>query len=160
MSSINKQKQLTLKKQFTSLMRGYGARTILHQQNVATSLGVSNNDFISIDILRETGPITAGELASKTSLSTGTITALIDRLEKIGYVRREKDPKDRRRVMIVPTYEHKEEIKEIYSSLNQSMLNLANQYSQEELTLINNFLAASSQILDEEIQSFSNTKKE
>lgn len=51
------------------------------QQNVAASLGLYNNDFLSIDILHERGPITAGELSKLTGLATGSVTALIDRLE-------------------------------------------------------------------------------
>lgn len=47
---------------FTLRMRGLGSRTILYQQNVAASLGLYNNDYLSIDILHERGPITAGEL--------------------------------------------------------------------------------------------------
>lgn len=49
---------------------------------VATSLGLYNNDFLSIDILHEKGPITAGELSKLTGLTTGSITTLVDRLEK------------------------------------------------------------------------------
>lgn len=101
--------------QLTSLLRGFGSRSILHQQAIIQSLGIPTNDYISIDLLNESGPMTAGELAEKTGLSTGTITALIDRLEKIGYAQRKKDPNDRRRVIIVPTYEDKEEIKKLTS---------------------------------------------
>ncbi|WP_209860541.1 MarR family winged helix-turn-helix transcriptional regulator [Paenibacillus shirakamiensis] len=138
-------------------MRGLGSRTILYQQNVAASLGLYNNDFISVDILRETGPITAGELSKKTGLATGTITALVDRLEKIGYVRREHDPSDRRRVIIVPQYEHKEEISNTYSPLHQAMLSLASSYTEDELELITQFLGKASGILEEQIQQLSST---
>lgn len=55
---------------------------MVYQQNVAASLGLYNNDFLSVDILREKGPITAGELSKLTGLATGSVTALIDRLEK------------------------------------------------------------------------------
>jgi len=65
-------------------MRGLGNRTVLYQQTVAASLGLYNNDFLSIDILREKGPVTAGELSKLTGLTTGSVTSLIDRLEKNG----------------------------------------------------------------------------
>lgn len=159
MSSNNDSKMTNPREQFTSLMRGLGTRTILHQQNVAASLGLYNNDFISLDILRETGPITAGELSKKTGLATGSITALVDRLEKIGYVRREHDPNDRRRVIIVPEYESKEEIRHTYESLNQAMLQLASTYKQEELALISQFLQNASAVLEEQIQLLSSSSK-
>lgn len=137
----------------TSLLRGFGSRSILHQQAIVQSLGIPANDYISIDLLNELGPLTAGELAAKTGLSTGTITALIDRLEKIGYARREKDPNDRRRVIIVPTYDDKEEIKKAYQPLDTAMKELAQEYSEKELQFINQFLAKAVSILDDQLQT-------
>jgi DNA-binding MarR family transcriptional regulator len=43
---------------------------------------------------------TAGELAAATGLTTGAITAVIDRLERAGYIRRRPDPADRRKVRL------------------------------------------------------------
>ncbi|PJN88463.1 MULTISPECIES: MarR family transcriptional regulator [Bacillaceae] len=140
-------------------MRGLGTRTILYQQNVATSLGLYNHDFISVDILRETGPITAGELAKKTGLTTGSITALVDRLEKFGYVRRQNDPNDRRRVIIVPEYEDKEEVYNTYLPLHNEMVKLVSSYTPEELELITTFLGKASSVLDEQIQQLSSNKQ-
>ncbi|MGX7262696.1 MarR family winged helix-turn-helix transcriptional regulator [Enterococcus crotali] len=139
--------------QLTSLLRGFGSRSILHQQAIVQALGIPANDYISIDLLNELGPLTAGELAEKTGLSTGTITALIDRLEKIGYARREKDSNDRRRVIIVPTYEDREEIQKAYQPLNTAMQSLAREYSEEERHIINQFLAKAVSVLDEQLQN-------
>lgn len=101
--SRDRHNQVTIQQEDLTLrMRGLGSRTVLYQQKVATSLGLYNNDFLSIDILQEKGPITAGELSKLTGLTTGSITTLVDRLEKNGFVRREHDPNDRRKVIIVP----------------------------------------------------------
>lgn len=156
----NQQNDQTTNQQehFTSLMRGLGTRTILHEQNVAASLGLYNNDFISLDILREAGPITAGELSKKTGLTTGSITALVDRLEKNGYVHRQNDPSDRRRVIIVPDYESKEEVSNSYRPLHTAMVELASSYTDEELTLITQFIGKASAILEEQIQHLSATR--
>lgn len=62
--------------------------------------------------------MTAGELGKKTGLSTGSVTALVDRLEKAGYVVREKDPNDRRRVVIVPLTASKRHIKDLFRPLS------------------------------------------
>ncbi|MEJ9219279.1 MULTISPECIES: MarR family transcriptional regulator [Paenibacillus] len=140
-------------------MRRLGTRTVLYQQQVASSLGLYNNDFISIDILHEKGPITAGELSKLTGLTTGSVTALIDRLEKSGYVRRENDPKDRRKVIIVPLYEDKEEVSETYLKLYASMMDLASSYTEEELELITQFLGKASTVLEEQIQHLSSTAR-
>lgn len=103
MSSEQKQEQPTAEQERLTLrMRSLGTRTVLYQQYAASSLGLYNNDYLSVDILHEKGPITAGELSKLTGLATGSVTALIDRLEKNGFVRRQNDPKDRRKVIIVP----------------------------------------------------------
>ncbi|MCR8656752.1 MarR family winged helix-turn-helix transcriptional regulator [Paenibacillus endoradicis] len=132
-------------------MRGLGSRTVLYQQSVAASLGLYNNDFLSVDILHEKGPVTAGELSRLTGLTTGSVTALIDRLEKSGFVRRQYDPNDRRKVIIVPMYENKEEVSNMYLSLHTAMVKLALSYSNEELELINQFLRKANIVLEEQI---------
>ncbi|GGI45318.1 putative HTH-type transcriptional regulator YcgE [Paenibacillus marchantiophytorum] len=144
-----------LQENFTLRMRGLGTRTVLYQQNVAASLGLYNNDYISVDILREKGPITAGELSKLTGLATGSVTALIDRLEKNGYVRRENDPKDRRKVIIVPVYEYKEEVSSTYHPLHTEMIKLAASYTPEELEFITQFLDKASDVIEGQIHLLS-----
>src|SRR5215467_14448614 len=82
--------------------REMSAATIMFHQAVADRLGMNVTDHKCADILSRTGPITAGELAERTGLTTGAITGVIDRLAKAGFVRRAKDPHDRRRVIIEP----------------------------------------------------------
>src|SRR5579862_3079248 len=89
----------------TSLNDGFrqlSAATILFHQAVADRLGMNITDHKCADILARTGPITAGELARRTGLTTGAITGVIDRLEKAGFVRRVRDENDRRRVIVEP----------------------------------------------------------
>lgn len=135
----------------TMSMRGFGSRTVLYQQVVAASLGLTNNDFLSVDILHEKGPVTAGELAKLTGLTTGSVTALIDRLEKSGFVRRQPDPQDRRKVIIVPLYENKAEVSNIYMQLHAAMVQLASAYTKEELESIARFLREAGTVLEGQI---------
>jgi DNA-binding MarR family transcriptional regulator len=141
--------------QFPFLMRGLGNRMIQYQNNVASTLGLYNSDHISLDLLREKGPITAGDLSKLTGLSTGSITALIDRLEKIGYASRKSDPSDRRKVIIVPDYEEKEEVINTYLPLKKAIMELAQSYTESELELIVNFLGKANTVLEEEILNLS-----
>ena len=64
----------------------------MFHQAIADRLGLNVTDHKCIDLLLMKGPLTAGELAGMTGLTTGAITAVIDRLEKAGFVRREDDP--------------------------------------------------------------------
>jgi len=69
---------------------------------VAETLGVHPTDLMAGVHLLEIGPMTAGELAKLTGLTTGAMTAAIDRLERSGFAKREADPHDRRKVIIKP----------------------------------------------------------
>jgi DNA-binding MarR family transcriptional regulator len=67
---------------------------------IAAAQGVHPTDLIATSYLHDVGPATAGRLAEITGLTTGAMTACIDRLEREGFARREADSNDRRRVMI------------------------------------------------------------
>ncbi|WP_392435861.1 MarR family transcriptional regulator [Chlorogloeopsis fritschii PCC 9212] len=72
--------------------RELSAATVLFHTAIAERLGLNTTDHKCADILAQTGAITAGELAERTGLTTGAITGVVDRLEKAGFVRRERDP--------------------------------------------------------------------
>src|SRR5215831_10447256 len=63
-------------------------------------LGVNRTDARCLDILDQHGSMTAGDLAEASRLTTGAITAVIDRLERAGLAHRVPDPSDRRRVLV------------------------------------------------------------
>ncbi len=67
---------------------------------VAARIGINQTDLSCLDVLSRTGPLTAGQLAAQTGLSSGAMTTAIDRLEQRGFVRRQRDSQDRRVVMI------------------------------------------------------------
>jgi DNA-binding MarR family transcriptional regulator len=65
----------------------------------AATLGLNATDFACLRVLLVEGPCTAGKLAETSGLTTGAITGIVDRLEKAGFVGRDSDPDDRRRVI-------------------------------------------------------------
>ncbi|MED4631546.1 MarR family transcriptional regulator [Peribacillus frigoritolerans] len=149
MSSDNRLNSALLESLAHRLQR-YGMRSVLFQQNMAQKIGVSHTDLKSAEILNETGPITAGELSKITGLSTGSVTALINRLEKSGYVKRERDQLDGRKVMIMPIPERQEQIKSHYQSLSMATKELCSAYNEQELILINQFVEEITKIMDKE----------
>ena len=72
----------------------------------ADQLGVSETDLHCLNIIENSGGLTAGELAAQAGLTAGAITGVIDRLENAGYASRVADPADRRRVRleVTPTF--------------------------------------------------------
>src|SRR5580704_16132559 len=81
------------------LGRDFIAAVVVFHDLVGRCLGVSATDRKCLDLLSR-GPVTAGELARFTGLTTGAVTGIIDRLEKAGYAERINDPNDRRRVLV------------------------------------------------------------
>lgn len=77
-----------------------GAELVLFAQSVADRLKINTTDLQCLAVLMSAGPMTAGQIAETTGLTTGAITGVVDRLEKAGLVQREDDPVDRRRVVV------------------------------------------------------------
>ena len=83
------------------VMRDFMARAVLFQDAVAKWGGINSTDLQCVGLLMSEGPATPGELAERSGLTAGgAITAVIDRLESAGFVRRDRDAADRRRVIV------------------------------------------------------------
>ena len=124
--------------------REVSARTILMHQAIAEKIGVSVTELKCLDYLTRGTLITAGGLAEITGLTTGAVTAMIDRLERMGLVRRERSTEDRRKVYIVPAHEDFGELFDaIYRPLSEAAEALAARYSEAELKLIYGYTLAS-----------------
>ena len=70
---------------------------------VHTLMGVNRTDGRCIDIVHRRGRITAGDLGREAGLTSGAVTALLDRMERAGYLHRVRDTGDRRKVFVEPT---------------------------------------------------------
>jgi predicted transcriptional regulator len=131
--------------------RHLSTATILFHQAIADRLGMHLTDHKCGDILVQTGPITAGELAERTGLTTGAITGVIDRLEKAGFVRRAKDADDRRRVIIEPLPERiKGQMVPLFQSIGRAIADMCARYNTPELAAIRDFIAGFNQLAYEE----------
>jgi DNA-binding MarR family transcriptional regulator len=83
-----------------TLQRGTMWTVLLHH-TVAGKAGLNVTDLQCLNLLSLDGPMTPGRLAQAMGITTGgAITAVVDRLERAGYVRRSRDPHDRRRVIV------------------------------------------------------------
>ena len=80
-------------------MRRGGSIMQLLGQVSADRIGINATDLNCLNLVALTGHMTAGDLAKQTGLSTASITGVLDRLEEGGFVRRVRDPHDRRRVI-------------------------------------------------------------
>jgi DNA-binding MarR family transcriptional regulator len=83
--------------------RAYQTSNDNFDQAIADYLGMNRTDMRCIDLIDQAGGMTAGELAKAAGLTSGAVTAVVDRLEKAGMAKRVADPTDRRRVRIEVT---------------------------------------------------------
>jgi DNA-binding MarR family transcriptional regulator len=132
-------------------MRETSTVTIMFHQAIADRLGMSVTDHKCAGILMQSGPITAGELARRTGLTTGAITGVVDRLERAGFARRRRDSDDRRRVIIEADVKRIERrIVPLFDSMARATSQLYGEYSATELSLILSFAERSRAIAEEE----------
>jgi DNA-binding transcriptional ArsR family regulator len=117
-------------------------------QAAADRIGINATDLNCLNILSFSGELTAGELARETGLTTASITGVTDRLEEAGYVRRERDPRDRRRVVIRLVLEPSlRDVAPVFLPLILGWQGVVTQYTDDELRLIVEFYGQMEQVI-------------
>jgi len=138
---MSNEKRIRLAQSLIREMREFIAGAILNNQRIADRLGINYTDqqvLNLVDLLNDAKP---GDLARLTGLTTGGVTQALDRLEQAGYVRRERNPGDRRSVIIRMVPERRQKILEQHRTANEIMARIFSGYSEKELALILDFFA-------------------
>ena len=130
--------------------RKFSDVTLLLHELIAQNAGLAGADHKYLSVLGQKGAMTAGEFAQKTGLTTGAVTGVIDRLEKRGLAERKRDKFDRRKVVIEVNHEQAMALLgPSFEKLRHKLATLYSQYSEEELTIIMNFMNQSSALMRE-----------
>ena len=123
--------------------------TDLFDERLSVFLGINRTDGRCLDTIGRHGKVSAGTLAIEAGLTTGAVTAVIDRLEGSGYVHRVRDPLDRRKVWVECT-PHTDKLVEtifgVYDLLGPIMMT---HFTQEQLEGIRAFLRIGSRVNEE-----------
>lgn len=134
--------------------------TVMFHAAVAQEIGLNITDHKCLDILLHQGPITAGKLAELTGLTTGAVTGVIDRLENAGYMRRERDPNDRRRVILQPLLDKAGEVMgPVFGHFQERFIPTLEKYDDETLRQVLEFVNESTRFMQAEIQWLRNKNK-
>jgi len=151
MGSWNKQTEIG-GKLVNELRQCYGLGASFFRA-AAARIEMTDTDIQVIDNLESTGEASAGQLANLMGLTTGTFTAILNRLEKAGLVRRERDPNDGRRVIVRLTTgsDGKQEFSPLFASLAKAWEEMAAQYDDEQKAFLLEFLRRSNTLAKEEI---------
>src|SRR5262245_58998907 len=139
MMSSKTRKRQQLEAALNVAMRDVSGQGVLYSQAVAGRLGMNSTDLECLDhIVR--GPVPAGGLAELTGLTTGAITGVIDRLERIGLARREGDPDDRRKTVVRALPAVQERVGPLFEPMERMAMAVLSRYGDDELALLLDFL--------------------
>lgn len=103
---------------------------------IAERLGLTVSDLECLDYLADVGSATAGQIAERTNLTTGAVTSMLRRLQQAGYLTTERDPADRRRVIVTIRPEQIPELERPYERFFERVGRLVEGYRVEEIMLL------------------------
>ena len=141
--------------QLGSAIEDNGNTNVLLVHAIAQHVGLSAAEFECASLIQTHGPLTAGELAKRCHITTGGMTGMIDRLERRGFVSREADPNDRRRVLVraIDNKEARKVVQKLYDPLQKSFNELIANYSDEQLALILDFMIHTNRMFHDTVES-------
>jgi len=121
-------------------LRALSIQLSLLNHHVGARLDLKDVDLDCLDLIVRHGPLSPSALARRAGLHPATMTGILDRLERGGWVARERDPSDRRAVVVRALRDRNGELLRLYSGMNASMDKICAGYGDAELELLADFL--------------------
>jgi DNA-binding MarR family transcriptional regulator len=140
---MSRENRETLRTELGDEVRALQSAVDALDEAVAAHLRVNRTDLRCLDVLMQAGSATPGQLATALGLTTGSVTAMLDRLAKLGYLTRSADPADRRKVIVQPTPEAQRRAGELYGPLAAEGAHEVSRYTAAELRLLIDFVRRS-----------------
>jgi DNA-binding MarR family transcriptional regulator len=121
-------------------LRELAIQLSLLNHHVSAHLALNDVDLDCLDLINRHGPLSPSALARLAGLHPATITGILDRLERGGWVTRDRDPYDRRAVAVRALRGRNAELIGLYAGMNASMDEICAGYTGAELELLAGFL--------------------
>jgi len=121
-------------------LRHLSTQLSLLTHRVGGRLELKGADLECLDLIDTCGPIGPSELARRTGLHPATMTGIIDRLERGGWITRERDPHDRRAVVVQVVRSRGQELLRMFAGMNAALTEICADYTDAELAVIARFL--------------------
>ncbi len=121
-------------------LRDVRSRLALLNRRVGTHLDLKDIDFDCLDLINSHGPLSPSALAKQAGLHPATLTGILDRLERAGWIMRERATGDRRAVVVRSRPERLGEVYALLSGMNTAVDNLCADYTTDQLELLADFL--------------------
>lgn len=128
-------------------VRSLGAQSALSSAAMAKHFELHSTDLEVLDLILLRESVSAGDLAKATGLTSGSVTALLDRLEAKSLVIRERDEADRRRAIVRLNRAKTAMIEAAYEPRQKAMFDLWSQFDEQELQTVTDFLTRSLDLL-------------
>jgi DNA-binding MarR family transcriptional regulator len=119
---------------------------VMFHAAVGARMGLGMTEEKTLDLLEREGPLTAGDIAGQTGLAPASVSGLIDRLERKGFVRRVRDHNDGRRVIVEMNREQVATFGTLFAAFVAGLEALYASYTDEQLAVILDFLRRSAAI--------------
>ncbi|MDY0911007.1 MarR family winged helix-turn-helix transcriptional regulator [Microbacterium sp. CFBP9034] len=120
--------------------RLYRAAEVAMRRRTRDSMSMGEKDLLTLRYLlkaeKESRLVSSAELARYLGVSTASSTAIIDRLEKSGHVRRRPHPTDRRSIVVEPTVETDDEVRRTLGAMHGRMLDAVIDMSPDEIRIV------------------------
>ena len=124
-------------------LRDLGTQLSQLNHSVGARLDLKATDLECLDLITRYGPLSPSTLARRAGLHPATMTGILDRLERGGWIDRSRDPSDRRGVVVEAARVRGAEILRLYlvdSGMNTAMDQICSEYEDKELELLAGFL--------------------
>ncbi len=144
---------------YVPLIREFATRDALFHDAMARTIGLHSTDEKVLRLLGADA-MTAGDLVNHTGLTGAAVTALVDRLINLGYVTRERDPGDRRKVVIRTVSAKLRDIDHLYGGLRGALQALLSKYDNAEFTAIMDFLSRATATMAEQTEKLAGNTRQ
>jgi DNA-binding MarR family transcriptional regulator len=124
-------------------LRDLGAQLSLLNHSVGARLDLKDTDLECLDLISRYGPLSPSALARRAGLHPATMTGILDRLDRGGWIDRGRDPADRRGVVVRAARGRGAEVLRLYlvdSGMNTALDQICAEYDDEDLELLAGFL--------------------
>jgi DNA-binding MarR family transcriptional regulator len=136
---MSREKKQLLVDELIHMARAHEAANDAFDEVAREKLGINRTDLRCLNIIDNSGPMTAGRLAELSGLTTASVTSVLDRLERAGYARRVRDQPDRRQVIVEVTPLLAERATPIWGPLGEEARSTLSRMSAEELKALIDF---------------------